>query len=273
MNFKIDYNLILLFIIILLAIFTLKLMKINNNIEHFNSDIYSIKSFDALSNVYINRNNTITFANMHVTGDISGNLSSLKGIICAWSGSINTIPPGWALCDGSGGTPNLRGRFILGHNTNTGYNGNVDSSGNTIIRNSNVDSSGNIIIRNSNDVNSIDNTIIRNSNDVSGAKVGNNLAGVIGNVGGEIMHILTVDELPSHTHDAWAESCSNVYETKENEVTGDDEIVLVRGCPLNGGGFQWTGDYHVNRATTATGNIKKYNILPPFYILAYIIKL
>ena len=31
-----------------------------------------------------------------------------------WSGSINDIPVGWALCDGSNGTPDLRDRFIVG---------------------------------------------------------------------------------------------------------------------------------------------------------------
>jgi microcystin-dependent protein len=31
-----------------------------------------------------------------------------------WSGSTSTIPTGWALCDGSNGTPDLRNRFIVG---------------------------------------------------------------------------------------------------------------------------------------------------------------
>lgn len=31
-----------------------------------------------------------------------------------WSGSINDIPAGWALCDGKNGTPDLRDRFIMG---------------------------------------------------------------------------------------------------------------------------------------------------------------
>jgi len=37
-----------------------------------------------------------------------------KGIISLWSGSIATIPPGWALCDGNNGTPDLRDKFIVG---------------------------------------------------------------------------------------------------------------------------------------------------------------
>lgn len=37
-----------------------------------------------------------------------------KGAIVMWSGAITAIPKGWALCDGTNGTPNLSGRFIVG---------------------------------------------------------------------------------------------------------------------------------------------------------------
>jgi hypothetical protein len=36
------------------------------------------------------------------------------GIILMWSGSVATIPYGWALCNGSNGTPDLRNRFLIG---------------------------------------------------------------------------------------------------------------------------------------------------------------
>ena len=36
------------------------------------------------------------------------------GVIVMWSGSIANIPSGWALCDGTNGTPDLRNRFIVG---------------------------------------------------------------------------------------------------------------------------------------------------------------
>ena len=38
----------------------------------------------------------------------------VSGMIMLWSGSIASIPSGWALCDGSSGTPNLRDRFVVG---------------------------------------------------------------------------------------------------------------------------------------------------------------
>lgn len=47
------------------------------------------------------------------------------GIITMWSGSIATIPTGWALCNGSNGTPDLRNRFIVG----AGSTYSVDATG------------------------------------------------------------------------------------------------------------------------------------------------
>jgi len=38
----------------------------------------------------------------------------LKGMIVLWSGSIASIPGGWALCNGSNGTPDLRNNFVVG---------------------------------------------------------------------------------------------------------------------------------------------------------------
>lgn len=36
------------------------------------------------------------------------------GMIIMWSGSTSAIPSGWALCNGSNGTPDLRNRFVVG---------------------------------------------------------------------------------------------------------------------------------------------------------------
>jgi len=36
------------------------------------------------------------------------------GSIIMWSGTLASIPTGWQLCDGTNGTPDLRGRFVMG---------------------------------------------------------------------------------------------------------------------------------------------------------------
>lgn len=42
------------------------------------------------------------------------------GGIIMWSGTLATIPSGWALCNGANGTPDLRGRFIVGASVDSG---------------------------------------------------------------------------------------------------------------------------------------------------------
>lgn len=57
----------------------------------------------------------------HVIGDVDGLQTALDnaaalptGCIVLWSGSVASIPGGWHLCDGTFGTPNLKDRFIVG---------------------------------------------------------------------------------------------------------------------------------------------------------------
>lgn len=39
---------------------------------------------------------------------------AVPGQISIWSGAIVNIPTGWALCDGTQGTPDLRDKFTVG---------------------------------------------------------------------------------------------------------------------------------------------------------------
>ncbi|WP_413854570.1 hypothetical protein [Candidatus Ruminimicrobium bovinum] len=52
-----------------------------------------------------------------------------KGAIIIWSGSADKIPTGWALCDGTNGTPDLRGKFVLGSFSETGNKYSVGQTG------------------------------------------------------------------------------------------------------------------------------------------------
>lgn len=50
----------------------------------------------------------------------SDNSSSVpKGTILPWYGSADNVPNGYAICNGQNGTPDLRGRFLVGVNGNT----------------------------------------------------------------------------------------------------------------------------------------------------------
>jgi hypothetical protein len=72
-------------------------------------------------------------------GDTFGSKASgtipVGGIIM-WSGSIGTIPTGWALCNGSNGTPNLQDRFIVGAGSGYSVAGTGGSADATLVSHS-----------------------------------------------------------------------------------------------------------------------------------------
>ena len=50
----------------------------------------------------------------------TANKTVAKGMIVMWYGNANAVPNGWALCNGSNGTPDLRNRFIIGAGSSYG---------------------------------------------------------------------------------------------------------------------------------------------------------
>lgn len=52
------------------------------------------------------------------------------GTVMLWSGLIGSIPTGWLLCDGTSGTPNLKGRFVVGYDAgDTDYDAQGETGG------------------------------------------------------------------------------------------------------------------------------------------------
>lgn len=52
----------------------------------------------------------------YLQAGVEGRIIPVRGIVM-WSGTIAEIPVGWALCDGTNGTPDLRDKFIIGAGT------------------------------------------------------------------------------------------------------------------------------------------------------------
>lgn len=70
-----------------------------------------------------------------INKDLFDDIGFHYGMILMWSGSIDTIPSGWHLCDGTNGTPDLRDRFIVG--AGSGYVVGASGGSNSVVLNVN----------------------------------------------------------------------------------------------------------------------------------------
>ncbi len=149
----------------------------------------------------------VVAGDVNVTGNVTagsfyGAGAIPSGVIVMWSGSIASIPTGWALCNGSNGTPDLRERFIVGAG---GDNPNVNGTGYSVA-----------------------------------------------DAGGEANHTLTIAEMPSHTHTVW-----EAWQANQNSA----------------GTAKWYYDKPNTESTGSAGGDEPHENRPPYYALAYIMKL
>jgi microcystin-dependent protein len=190
-----------------------------------------------------------TFPN--ITGPVTATHSALNapiptGIIVMWSGV--TAPSGWALCDGTNGTPDLRNRFIVGAGTTYPLG---TSGGST------TSSAGG------------------GHTHTESAAGGHNHTGLTGDTA------LTIAQMPAHEHDlelkyttVGGAGSSRQYWTKSAPDT------LLDGTVTDGTSVEGEGATHNHSIGTDGSHSHTINAVgdhthtatPPYYALAYIMK-
>lgn len=196
---------VLIVILIIMIIWFIKRNKFIENMDSTTTAANTTADSEAIQNIAsVYNGTTMTVKDINITGTLN---ILPKGIITAWSGSITSIPKSWTICDGTNGTPDLRGRFILGYGQGSGLT-------------------------------------MRNLN----------------TTGGEETHKLTIAEMPAHTHGY------NDWYWSENQGQQHNWI----GSNKNDHDNDPIGS---DRTSYSTGGNGVHNTMPPFYVLAYIMKL
>jgi len=189
--------------------------------------------------------NTATLASISTTTSVLDKSNSIAttqfvhnviptGVILMWSGSIASIPQGWALCDGTSGTPDLRERFIRGASSSLAP-GNAGGSS------------------------SVTPTMSTSGLHTHGGLVGNTS--------------LTINQIPSHTHTLPADSQpSGGYSQSLVGSRNEDENLSNEFLTGATGGSQ-PHTHTINPDGLHVHTIDSINILPAWYSLCYIMKI
>ena len=187
------------------------------------------------------------------------------GTIVMWGKPISAIPAGWSLCNGTNGTPNLTGRFIR--------HADADASGTV-----NVGATGGA----STDV------ITTSSN---GAHTHTALAGGDHSHGGTTgAHALTASQIPEHSHTYTGSYARNRDTTTSGslviQLDGNAQGLSTAQTPVTANGLSLGGGAahshtiassgthtHTTDSQGAHTHTATVDTLPPFYALAYIMRI
>lgn len=209
-------------------------------------DLFLGSRLHALARVPVGVNNQTLITDLSQAGGRKWNDSGLVPIggIVIWSGSVVGIPSGWQLCDGTGGTPDLRNRFILGGNgSDTGTTGGAASLNLQHAHGSVTGTSTGSHLHNVPAAGSADGA---HSHSVS---IGDSSSGPM------VAQVATAAANRTHSHSVSASSDSNGSHIHNYSNTGSDGLHSHTCSP--------TGN-----ALSATTNT-----LPPYYALCYIMRM
>lgn len=194
-----------------------------------------------------------TFPN--ITGAVTATHTALNtastnyvptGGIIMWSGATTAVPSGWALCNGANGTPDLRDRFVVGAGNSYAVGDNGGSASTTLVA-----------------ANLPAHTHTFSATATSGA------AG---------SHTHTIND-PGHTHrlqrstnGSWgSQDYPSANQANYNMGSFGTDLSYT-GISLNGVGDH-THTISVSGTTSSVGSGSSFENRPPYYALAFIMKL
>lgn len=181
-----------------------------------------------------------------------------KGVIAMWSGAENDVPTGWGLCDGTQGTPDLTDRFVLGKGS---YNiGDTGGEHSVTLTQSNLPP---------------------HKHSVSISSSGNHRHGGSTSAEGQHSHSLMgssslrSNEGLNHPNSAIAGWSLRNENSEYYQRTGykNKPFVQASGNHTHSFDTDYQGQHTHSASVGNTGGGESFSNLPPYMVLAYIMKL
>ena len=202
-----------------------------------------------------------------------------SGIILLWSGSTASIPSGWALCNGSNGTPDLRDRFVVG--AGTSYAVGATGGANTVTLDATM-------------IPSHTHTVTTTGSTAASGDHTHTFSGTSSGQSVTHTHTATVSD-PGHTHTSPSNGAPNglgagaAFTTGMGNTPGQTTLSNTTGITVTNGnassdhthtysGTTSTAAAHTHSLTlsstaASTGGGGSHENRPPYYALAYIMRL
>ena len=221
----------------------------------YQADIESIRN---LSNIatQLQKGGLTVAGNLKVTGNIDtkGKFNYLpKGVIMAYNSP--KAPPGWAICDGKNGTPDLRGRFIRMHTNGLRFGGDGNSYIGVNLKGSYQSNYGGLRWA--------DPKVWR-------------LRQNFGSYGGSDITVQDISQMARHTHGCRGAGnhSHSIHTGSRGGCTPAGRVTQWNQCSDNGfkGGIIANAGNHAH-GIIPTGNGNKMNNQPSYYVLTWIMKL
>ncbi|MBL5829205.1 phage tail protein [Serratia fonticola] len=185
-----------------------------------------------------------------------------KGMVMMFAGTEAEMPKGWALCDGNGGRPDLRDRFVMG---STGFT-NVNQTNGKKATGTNVDKQ--FMVNSDAKTPSVSVTVNNHTLTTSEIPSHHHYDGVRYNYDGGSYDIMNISEYGRYDL-ARKGSATTKYAKLENHSDNTSYNLRLVESSKTGGSV---GHNHT-ASVTPSSHQHNTNVVPPYYILAFIIKL
>lgn len=185
------------------------------------------------------------------------------GGIILWSGLHTAVPAGWQLCDGTGGTPDLRSRFVIGAGSTYASRDTGGTADAVVVAHTHTAATGNGSADHTHTVTGTTNSVADHRHFTMLDADGHNYNGA---GAGDTVTNANHADAGNWQYETASGNTADANVGRTNAAGGHNHTINLTESP--------SGSLHTHAVTVDSAGIAGTNLnLPPFLALAYIMKL